>query len=504
MKQRNCFSPRLMNLLILRIIPSVFVLLASLAPALGQSKAAFEANAAAYELYSKGDYKAAAAAYEKLLRDFPTEGMTSSAQLQLAFCYYFLGRFDEAAGALAKSASGSQLPAELQQVADGFLPQILSAKAATMVPSDPNRTSAFEDAVSKFTDYIKKYPQAQDLENAIYGRALAAYQIKKYDEAIRDLELNLQKFPQSGTLDNSRNLLAVTLATVGSAELIKGDASAKSKALELYRRAADYLREIIRKKENIAVINEANFQLGEILLNQAPFVPEAERSALNAEAFNSYRSVISKEQIVKLQEDKISEFPAKKAAALRANNQALKQQLDRDNERELKQLAELQGRPDQTPTALLKIAEIYFQQNKHNEARVVLAHVRPHLSGEEDKKRALYFTTMTYALQNVADRARAGYDEFQAKYKGDPLADNLPLALGSMYLSQNNPTEALRYLNESLALYPTGRFAGLSVVQKANAETLLGNLADALKTFQEYLAQNPHPEIGAIAQAGVA
>ena len=66
---------------------------------------------------------------------------------------------------------------------------------------------------------------------------------------------------------------------------------------------------------------------------------------------------------------------------------------------------------------------------------MVLKHVRPFLTGDEDKKRALYFTTMTYALQNAADRATAGYDEFQAKYKGDALADNLPVALGSMYLS---------------------------------------------------------------------
>ena len=116
----------------------------------------------------------------------------------------------------------------------------------------------------------------------------------------------------------------------------------------------------------------------------------------------------------------------KKAAALRAGNVALKRQLDRDNERELKKLAELQGKPDQTATALLKMAEIYFQQGKNNEARVVLSHVTPFLTTPEDKKRALYFTTMTYALQNSADRAVAGYNQFQAAHKGDMLADNLP------------------------------------------------------------------------------
>ncbi len=493
-----------MNRLIPRLASGFMVLLVSLAPMRAQSKGAADANAAAYEIYSSGDYKAGAAAYEKVLKDFPTDGIASSAQLQLAFCYYFLAQFDQASAVLAKAASGPPLSAELKQSADGLLPQILSAKAAAMPASDPNRKSAFDEAINKFTDYINNYPQAQDLESTIFSRAVAEYQVEKYDEAIKDLELNLQKFPQSGTLSNTKCLLAVTLATEGSVELMKGDASAKTKAFEFYKRATDYLREIIKKKEDIALINEANFQLGEILLNQASFSPESERPALYAEALSAYRSVAPKEQIITLQQDKLREFPQKKAAALRANNPTLKKQLDRDNERELKKLSELHGKPDQTAIALLKMAEIYFQQGRNNEARVVLKHVSPYLTGDQDKKRALYFTTMTYALQNAADRATVGYDKFQSKYKGDAIADNLPVAMGSMYLSLNNPNEAIRYFNESLAIYPNGRFTGLSFVQKASAETRLGNLADALKTFQDYLTQNPPPEIAAIAQAGVA
>ena len=64
------------------------------------------------------------------------------------------------------------------------------------------------------------------------------------------------------------------------------------------------------------------------------------------------------------------------------------------------------------------------------------------LPARKIKKRALYFTTMTYALQNAADQATAGYNDFQSKYKGDMLADNLPAAMGSMYLALNNAPEA--------------------------------------------------------------
>ncbi len=493
-----------MHRLILRTISGLLLMLALLGPVQAQSKGAADAYAAAYETYSSGDYKAAAAAYEKLLKDYPTDGIVPSAQLQLAFCYYFLTQFDQALNILTRAQSGPPLAPELKQTADGLIPQILSAKAAAIPPADPKRESTFADAAAKFTEYIDKYPQAADLESVIFSRAVAEYQLRKFDDAIKDLELNLQKFPQSSTLSKSKSLLAVTIATQGSALLVTGDASAKTKAFELYKRASEYLREIIKKREDIALINEANFQLGEILLNQAAYSPESERPRLYAEALAAYRAVAPKQDILALQQERLREFAGRKAAALRAGNVALKRQLDRDNERELKKLAELQGKPDQIATALLKMAEIYFQQGKNNEARVVLEHVTPFLTSEEDKRRALYLTTMTYALQNAADRATKGYDDFQSKYKGDTIADNLPVAMGNMFLALNNPEQAVRYFNEALAVYPNGRFTGLAVVQKANAEARLGNLADALKTFQDYLAKNPPPEIGVIAQAGLA
>ena len=130
-----------MNCLILRIVCGLLLVLAPLVPAQAQSKGAADAYAAAYEIYSSGDYQAAAAIYEKLLKDYPTDGIVSSAQLQLAFCYYFLAQFDQAVNILAKAASGPPLASELQQAADGLVPQILSAKAAAMPAADPKRNS---------------------------------------------------------------------------------------------------------------------------------------------------------------------------------------------------------------------------------------------------------------------------------------------------------------------------------------------------------------------------
>lgn len=488
----------------LRTLLAVFGLCALALPSLAQSPAAAAANTAAYDLFSAGNYQEAADAYEKLLKDYPTDAIVPSATLQLAFSYYLLADFAKAEAALARARTGPPLGAELQEIADELLPQILSAKAAALPDGDARRKTGFEQAIKAFSDFLSKHPKAASTETVVYGKALAEYQIAQYDAAVKDLEQNLQRFAQSPTISSSKNLLAIILATQGSLELAKDSPADRARAFANYKRAADILREIIRSKQDIALINDANFQLGEILLNQAASSPDAEKSALYKEALDAFRAIAPPEQIITLQKEKIAGFRDRKRAALQQKNTALLKQLDRENERELKKLAEIQGKPDQTAIALQKMGEIYFQQGKYNEARVLFHHAAQFLAAADDKKRNSYFVTMSYAQQNVPGKAQTGYDAFLASYKSDPLADNLPLALGNMYLAVNNPTEALRYFDESLRLYPNGRFAGVSAVSKATAESRLGQMDKALRTFQDFLAKNPPPEVGVIAQSGLA
>lgn len=475
-----------------------------ISPANAQSKGAADANTAAYEQFASGNYQAAADAYTKLLADYPTDAIVPGATLQLAFCYYFLGKFSEAEAAIAKASSGPPIGAELQEVADGLLPQIQMAKAAALTAGDAAKTAAFNDAIAKFSTFLSKYPNSADAESMTYSLALAQYQTQKFDDAIKTLEGNIQRFGTSSTIPASRNLLAIVLATEGGMELAKGSGANSKLGMELLQKSIELLRQIIKSKQDIALINDANFQLGEILLTQAAYSPEAERPALYKEALAAFRAVAPQEQIVALQKEKINGFRDRRRQAVLQKNAALLKRLDKENEREVKKLAELQSKPDQMATALQKMGEINFQSGKNNEARVLFTHVKPFLKRDDDKKRNLYFTTMSYASQNAAEKAQLGYDQFEKDYKSDAIADNLPLTLGNMYLALNNPTEAVKYFDESLQLYPNGRFAGVSVVSKATAESKLGKSEEALATFRDYLSKNPPPEVGAIAQAGIA
>ena len=46
---------------------------------------------------------------------------------------------------------------------------------------------------------------------------------------------------------------------------------------------------------------------------------------------------------------------------------------------------------------------------------------------------------MTYAVQNAADPAVTRYYAFQRAHKGDPIAANLPIALGNLFLAHPDP-----------------------------------------------------------------
>ncbi len=476
-----------------------------LAPALlrAQSPGAAAANDAAYAMFSSGDYAGAATAYQAILKDYPTDAVVPAASIQLAFSQFFLGQTDPALATLTKALAFPGLPPDIAQVGDSFLPQILSSKAAALPAGDPKRKAAFEEAIKKFTDFIAKYPQASEVESSVYGRAIANFQLQNYDKVVEDMQSNLQKFASSSSVDSSKNLLALTLATQGGAELTKpgGD---QAKGIALLKQAETLLQQIITGKKDIALINDADFQLGEILFMQAAFSPDAERPATYQKALDAYRSILPQDEIVKLQEEKVKAFPELKRAAIMAKKMDLKKQLDKDNERELRKLEEIKSKPDQIATAILKMGEIYFNALAYNESRVVIRHALPFLASDNEKMRALYFTTMGYVVQNAVENAVKGYKEFTAAHKGNDIASGLPFAMGNMYLGAGNPEQAITYFDESLAQYPSGRLAGLSVVSKAQAQVSLKKFDEALKTFKEHLAKNPTPDVAVVARYGLA
>ena len=480
------------------------VLAASTAAAQDAPKQALDsANAA----YNSGDYPAAVTAYEQILKDFPTSPVVPNAQIQLAYAYFLTGENQKSLDTLAKLLSGPPPQKDVVESAALLEPQALSGLASSLKPDDPNRKAKYAEAVKKFAEFAQKFPQSQEIEQVNYGSAIASFQMGDFAAAKNMLEANIKRFPNTPGIQESQNLLALTLASEGS-KILTSEGGDKQAAFALYAQAGDLLRDIIKKRADLTLVNAAQFQLGEILLSEAAYAPDDRKPALLTEARNAFRGVLPKDTVIALQQKKVDGLPALIRAAVLTRNEAEIQRANRQAERERRKLAELQSRPDQTFTALQKVAESYFQQGQYDESRIVLAHIGPLLTDAEDKKRNLYFLAMTYALQNAAAPAEEKYAAFQSAHKGDPIAANLPVAMGNMYLthpdqSVRNPEKAAQFFKDAAELYPKSPLLGLSVVNEATARAQQGDVEGALKTYRDFLATNPPAEVAAVAQLGI-
>lgn len=124
-------------------------------------------------------------------------------------------------------------------------------------------------------------------------------------------------------------------------------------------------------------MNDANYQLGEIVFMRGAFSPEEERQAIYNKAAEFYLAILPKEDVEEMQKQKIKLIGPQRVEALRAKNMVLRKKLEKDLVREAIRLAEISAKPDQTASALLKVGEIFFNSGKHNESRVIISHIEP-------------------------------------------------------------------------------------------------------------------------------
>ena len=472
-----------------------------------QGSAAEALNREGDAFFDQRQYKEAIAAYEKLIQGYPNSELVTDTRFHLAYAEYFLGQFGPAAEELRKLTGSPTTPAEVAEQASLLLPQVLSQQAGEAKPDDPTRRTGFEAAVREFDSFVGKFPKSADLETALYGRAVANYQLGKYAEAARDLRQNVAGFPNSDAVLDSTFLLALTVATEANLAQNKDPRSPADTqaALKGYGEAERLLEEIIKKRTDLALANDAEFQLGETLLAHAGASPAAAQKKLYEQALATYRAVEPKEGMIAAQMARVRRINDERIAELRkgaAANRALTRQLDQRRLLEQGKLEALQAKQDPVLTARIREGAVYCNLQRYDEARTLMNTLLPSVKKAEDEKLALYYVTLSYAGQNLVDKAVAAYDRFQAKFAGDPSAENLPLVLGNLFLTgeKPDPARANKYFAEFEKLYPKSQLRETALLQKAAASASLGRYDEALRTLDAFTAGNPKRELLAAAE----
>ncbi len=456
--------------------------------------------------FDRRDYQGAAAAYTSLLQGYPNSEFSPDAQFHLAYADFLLGRFPPAADLLHKLQTTASTPPEMQEDVALLLPQVL-AQQATGETATAARVSGFQAAIREYGNFINKFGRSASLEAALYGRAVAEYQITDYAGAARDLNRNLTDFPRSETVLDSEFLLAITVATQANLTLAKEetDAAGRAAALQNYEAAARYLRDIITRNTDISLANEAQFQLGETLLAQAGSSPAAAQPKLYQDALAAYRAVEPKAPMLAAETarvERLSEALLTERRKGAAADRALIRQLDQARLREAGKLGALQAKADPVLTARLKAGAVFYDLERYDETRLLMSALLPEAAQPDDQKLARYYIALTYAAQKQVDKAVAAYDKFQAAFAGDAMAENLPLVIGNLFLGAPRPDadKANHYFDEFTRLYPKSRLRETALLEQASASASLGHYDDALRTLDTFLQGHPKRELAAAAE----
>jgi TolA-binding protein len=469
------------------------------------------ATAAATQLMNENKYPEAAEAFEKVVKDYPTSTSASDAQFRVGYLNYLLGNYDKSLTYLNKILL-PPAPAELTEMGYALIPQVIAGKA-TKETNEAARKAGFESAITKFDEFLKKYPTSTQVETITYSRAVACFQIGKYDEAATSLRSNLKSFPNSESILDSQFLLALSLVTQGGLLAQETPNQVNAAANAKFDEAEKLLSDIVAKRVDIALLNDAQYQLGELLLNRAIFAPEDAQPDLYAKALVAYRAVLPKDGTVAAQQKRIDTFREHFDAARNAKNVMEMRRITALIDHETTKLAAVKEKGDLTISSQIKIGEIFFYQKAYDEARVLFRQAQTFAEDADQKKTLLYFLTLSYTQQvrkiasegkkPLIDKAVENYTTFESTYKADPMGDNLPLTLGTLFLA-NDPATAVDYFQEGLKLYPKGRSTDDTYIAQANAFVTLKRYDEALATFKKFLTQKLKPEQAASAEFGIA
>ncbi len=462
----------------------------------------------AQALFDSGDYPKAAEAFEEFSKNYPTSAQIFAAKLRLAYALFLSQQFEKA-GEVAKTLQSQPTTPDIIERAYALVPQITSAKANELERGTEQWEALLKKANEEFTEFIKKYSQSPSLDQAFYGRALNSVQLKKFDEAISDLRQIIEKFPKSPLITDTKYLLALALNSKAVLQISKGNPD-RNAVETLFAEAEKIFRDLIAARENLAVANDAAFQLGDLLIGRATLYSGDDESELRKknldEAISSFRSVLAKEPLIAAQEQRIAKLREDFTAAQRARNLAEVERIREAFQFEIKRLGGLKTRPDQRLSALLKVGEVLYRRNEWNGLRVMMNYLKPFATTAEELKMVLYYTAVSYAGQMHREKAEASYAAFKERFQGADVAMNLPLLMSNMYLNSQpvDPNRAIELLQEAQTTYPDSPFADQTALQEAQALLGLSKFDEALNRFSALLAKNPSAEITISATFGMA
>jgi tetratricopeptide (TPR) repeat protein len=446
--------------------------------------------------------------------NYPTSPLIPGSYLVSAVCYFYLKDYDKAAEAANKNLApnAKNVPPEILERSAILLPNILVTKGIELPDNQAQlKTRTYQDAIKSYDDFIKRFPQSEDVESALSGKGRALAMTGDFENSSKSLREALQKFPQSPTIQDTKYMLGLALAQQGMKTAEKSGGEAAKAAFD---DSDKQFREIINARQDLVLMNNSYMQLGDVYSLKGAYAPKNsdEQKKFNEQALALYREVRPKEIVIQAQDARIAFWRNQIDAARQKADLAGIRRSQRVLEKETEKLEVVKGASDQSIAAKLRSVGMFLALDKYDEARVLLRFTDGYIENKpenaEDKKKVAYFLTITYAAQHNLEKAIPAYENFKATYKNDSVGENLALFMGLAHLDSdpkiNNPQKALQYFDEQVKTFSTSKFSAQAIASKAKALTELGKFDEAIRSLKDLIATSKDKELLAEAEFNLA
>lgn len=489
---------------------------------------------AADALFMEGKYQEAMVAFEKFTTKYKMLSPRSiDAHFRLALCYLQQKpkpMTSEAVAILRKLMENPKFePAGKEQA------QLLIAKAFTMqgadMPSqtDPQKAAqvkVFENAIKEYDTFLTGYPQSKSGDTALFLSGALLLSVEKYEDAIKRFSAVYQRYAQSPLRMSALMNIGKTFMSQGYGLMAskKGkeapEADVKQGLTILEKNAIPSLTEAYTKSQDLAIMNEAVYYLGQIQLSRSQNVSNADEATAKKEqstflnlSLDAFRAVRSREEVIAAQEAKIEAL--KKAIQMippgtpdyMPTKNYYENLIGLETEKKEKFLNE----QDQFLGARLAIARIFLFLKKPDECRVLLRYLQGQkdaLANEKDATASIAaLLSLTYVEQKNLKSAVETYEAFRGANKGHLEGDNLALLIANLYLEANQPDKAEEIIGQGKTDYGPGvpnpqggAHDGWRFLMDAN-QILIGaaiqrsDYQKALALCEEVLSSSPKPHV---------
>ncbi|HEY9013404.1 MAG TPA: outer membrane protein assembly factor BamD, partial [Devosia sp.] len=411
---------------------------------------AVRAQDAASKLYNDGinylnnaQFDDAAKAFQTIVTSYPTFAQIDNAHLLAGRAFFFAKKYSDAITVLQKEAAPNAKPEFRGQGL--FLTALAQFSAAQDKSSGPNvDTAGFTTDIGTFTtliNFIQQNPTADNkafLEQSLYFRSLANYEINKYDASVQDLvTLTGSGFTES--LSRPDYLLQLgDIYSIQTSNLTNDKNATPAAVTDLANKAIATLDQVINDPNALVQANDASMSKAQVLVMLAQL--NGNTSDGYQKALDAYRQVKRKADLIPAQEARLQQLRdlAQKIAVQNAQNHTTggTDQLALLIAREQGKLDSLKdpATPDPIIAALIGIAQCYINitgpdgKKEADESRTVLHRLTEHAKLTPDQKKTVDFNILlSYVLGGQTDKAGTALDNYLKAHAGDPNADSLSL-----------------------------------------------------------------------------